>query len=203
MSGLISGGRTRSLVSTEDATTFQVKLISVYLTEDIDPLTFSNVGQTSMIFLNNDCQEDIMHCDISAGTAEDGNPMDKVISDYFDFALPSTQVNAALNAQNRTVTAGTYKYARIEFCKYNEGNVSNVKWGSDSSGGDHEYTAGACTENSAEFDPPLTITEGDSVTVTLAYNLAGVVESSSATTDNCAAGYCLNLPTFTPSATVE
>lgn len=194
---------TRSLAANEDATTFQVKLISVYLAEDIDSMTFNNVGQTSMIFLNNDCQDDIMHCDISAGVAEDSAPMDKIISSYFDFALPTEQVNAALNAQNRAVTPGTYKYARIEFCKYNTGMVDNVKWGSASVTPAEEYRAGACTANSAVFDPPLTIADGDTVTVTLSYNLTGVVESSTALGDNCANGFCLNLPTFTPSATVQ
>src|SRR6266542_3284923 len=110
-------------------TIFKMKLIAAYLSEDIAHATQDNVGNTPMIYLNPDCQGDIEHCDISAGNAPDGKPITHIVQSYFDLALPADQVNAALNAQARPVQTGSYRYVRIEFCKYNSGNASNVTWG--------------------------------------------------------------------------
>jgi hypothetical protein len=193
--------------ATEEASTFQMKLIAVYLTEDIAEGTGNNVGQTAMVYLNNDCQDDIMHCDISGGNAEDGQPMSKVISSYFDFAQDSAAVNTAINAQGRSISAGTYKYARIEFCKYNNENANNIKWAAASTPGTvTEFKRNSCTVNSAEFATPITVTEGGSVTVTLSYDLSATVETgaSSQSGDSCtgtSAPYtCFTMPTFVPSA---
>ena len=198
-----SNGTTRATLSAP--TIFGMKLIAVYLTEDVDPITQNNVGMTTMIYLNPLCQEDIMHCDISGGTAEDGLPMDKIITDFFDFAQTTEAVNAALNAQGRAVTPGTYKYARVEFCKYNAGNAENIKWGNGSTG-EQSFKRNSCTVNSAVFNPPITIAGGETVTVTLSYVLDTSVQTGAdAVGDHCTgagAGLtCFSVPQFTPSAT--
>jgi hypothetical protein len=193
-------------------TTFGIKLIAAYLSEDINPDTGNNVGNTAMIYLNSTCADDIMHCDISGGTAEDGNPMSLVVTDYFDLALPSAEVNAALNAQGRSITAGTYRYARLEFCKYNSGDANNLSWGLTAAGGaaddfTSEFQRNMCTVNSAAFAEPIAIAAGDTVTVSIAYSLADSVkqvEAESSFGDNCktesGSRYCFTIPTFTPSA---
>ena len=73
-------------------TIFKMKLIAAYLAADIDPVTQNNTGTTAMIYLNNDCQDDIMHCDISAGTAEDGAAMSKIVTSFFDFGAESLDI---------------------------------------------------------------------------------------------------------------
>ncbi len=203
LTALVPATSTPNFATSGSATTFKMKLIAAYLTEDIDPVTFSNSGVTSMIYLNSDCQEDIMHCDLSAGTAEDGAAMDKIITTYFDFSSP-TAANTALNTQARDITTGTYKYARLEFCKYNSGDANNITWGN-SSTGDIEMQRNSCTVNSAELVPALEVAASDTVTITLSYDIATAISTGSdATGDDCegsgATKACFTLPTFTPSA---
>ena len=44
-----------------------------------------------MIYLNPQCEGDISGCDLANA--------DHVVTDYFDFSLPSEEVNAKLNSQ--------------------------------------------------------------------------------------------------------
>lgn len=189
---------------------FKMKLIAAYLTEDIQAGSGSNTGITSRFYENNACAGDLMHCDVSAGTGEDGAPIDKIVTDYFDFG-PTANPNAALNAQNNPVEAATYKYVRLEFCKYNAANAPTVQWGGSFSGNavSGEYRANQCGVDSAELSPPITIEAGDTATITLSYSLLNLVTDTPTGTpgDNCetAGGgtYCFNLPTFTPNATKD
>ena len=180
---------------------FKIKLIAVYLTEDIDG-SQNNVGSTQFIYLNPDCDDDIMHCDISAGTAEDGETMSKIVGTYFDFGAASESVNAAINAQERAINAGTYKYARMEFCKYNSGNANNIQWAGGGVSTPREFKRNMCTVNSDVFNPPLVVAEGDSVTVTLSYDLSNSVSSGSGG-DDSDSGTQFTLPTFVPSASTN
>ncbi len=195
-----------STMAVEAPSAFGMKLITVYLTQDIDPTTQSNTGGTAFIYLNPDCQDDISHCDISSGTAEDGSAMDKIVTTYFDFGAGTDAVNTALNAQARSIEAGTYKYVRMEFCKYNAGNAENITW-TPSGGAAQTFKRNSCTVNSAEFSPALTIAAGESVTVNVSYDLTGLVETglSSDSGDDCDASSgarnCFTMPTFIPSAT--
>lgn len=194
----------RSAVALSDPTDFEMKLVAVYLSEDIDPVDFSNLGNTSFIYMNPECEEDISHCDVSGGTAEDGTPMDKVITKYFDLSLPSEEVNTAVAAQSREVQTGIYRYVRLEFCKYNEEEANNIRWG-DGVNEVEEESVNHCTVNSQIMDPPMNIVAGDSVTVTLGYSLADAVQTGEdAEGDFCRGSgsekYCFLLPTFKPSA---
>ena len=187
-------------------TTFRMKLIAAYLAQDMDPTTGNNVGGTAILYMNPDCSEDISHCDISAGTAEDGSSFSHLVTSYFDFGQSSSAVNTALNAQGRAVTAGvTYKYVRLEFCKLNSANSYNIVWAGGSSGGDVNFRRNQCSVNSAEMTPPLAVTPGSSVTVSLAYDYSAAISvGSDATGDDCTGSgstkTCFTLPTFTPSA---
>ena len=189
-------------------TEFQMKLIAAYITEDIDPITQNNVGNTGIFYLNPDCADDIMHCDISGGTAEDGQPMSRVINNFFNFNQNSDLVNAELNAQGKPIFEGSYRYVRLEFCKYNAGNSKNIKWAGGGATGTQEAQRNSCSVNSARIDPPISVAEGDSINVKLAYDLTGAVQTGSdaqgefCTGTSGTAGYtCFRLPTFVPSAT--
>jgi hypothetical protein len=191
-------------VAPSTTTIFQMKMIAAYLSEDIDPATQNNVGHTPMIYLNPDCQGDIEHCDISAGTAPDGKPITHIVQSYFDFALPADQVNAALNAQAYPVQTGSYRYVRIEFCKYNSGNANNVTWGTVDTGA-IEFNEGVCVV-SAAISPPVSIGSGEVITITLNYDLVGTLQTGdSASGQSCtgigATRACFTVPTFVPAAT--
>jgi hypothetical protein len=197
-------GATLAAATAGTPTTFQMKLVAAYLAEDVDG-NQDNVGHTPMIYLNPECQGDIEHCDISAGTAPDGRPIAHIVQNYFDFALPADQVNAALNAQSRKVATGSYKYVRVEFCKNNSGNANNVKWGT-ADVAPIEFRGGDCVVT-MPISPPISIGSGDAVTITLNYDLAGTVQtgdsafSASCTTGSGGTRECFTVPPFVPSAT--
>jgi hypothetical protein len=198
--------RATTLATSAAPSAFSMKLIAAYVTEDIDPDTQNNVGTTAIFYLNEQCEDDIMHCDIEGGTAEDGNPMDKVVTTFFDLSSPEA-VNTELNSQGRGVSAGTYKYARLEFCKYATGTDPNIKW-SYGSLGEQTFRRTMCSVNSAVMDPPLELAEGDTATITLEYDLASAVQvGADASGDTCtgtdADKTCFTMPTFTPSAAKE
>ena len=96
-----------------DGTSLRLKITAVYLAEDVDPTTMNNVGNTAMIWLNPECQNDIENCN------PDGlvNPPGPRIKQYFDLSRSTAEVDAELNSQGAPVDPGTYKYARIEMCK--------------------------------------------------------------------------------------
>jgi hypothetical protein len=202
------GGATTAAASAAAAdpsvpTVFGMKLVAAYLSEDVDPVTQNNRGQTPMIYLNPACGGDIEHCDLSAGTAPDGRPISRVVDAYFDLALPADQVNAALNAQARAVAKGTYRYLRVEWCKYNAGGANDVRWGT-ADVGPIEFLNGGCVVT-VPITPPIAIGSGDAVTITLAYDLVGTVQTgvtASGTSCADAAGtrVCFTVPAFVPSA---
>ncbi len=185
-------------------TTFKMKFIAAYLAEDIAEGTGNNVGMTSMFYLNPECADDISHCDISAGTAEDGTPMSKIITTFFDFTS-DTAANTAINSQGRTITAGSYKYVRLEFCKYASGTDPNIQWAdtANSVSTVQEFKQTSCTVNSAEITPPITIAAGGSATVNLTYDLSSTVTSGGSGANCSSNNFCFQLPTFVPSATVR
>lgn len=183
-------------------TIFKMKLVAAYLAEDIDA-NQNNVGHTPMIYLNPECQGDIEHCDISAGTSPDGRTITHIVQNYFDFALPSDQVNAALNAQARKVATGTYKYVRVEFCK-NSSGAYNVQWGTADSG-PIEFRGGDCVVT-VPISPPVSIGNDEAITITLNYDLAGTVQTGDSAFGASCTGSgttraCFTVPTFVPSAT--
>jgi len=191
-----------SVAPAADATAFQMKLIAAYLAEDINPSTQNNVGVTSMFYLNPECNDDIMHCDtdgsVHGGLAEDGNPWTGIVDALFDFSNV-TNVNTALNAQSRSIDAATYRYVRLEFCKYAP-TTPNISWSY--AGNTYSFAQSSCNVTAA-IPGGLTVEDGDSVTIQLAYSLVGsVIDSGGNTGSNCNSGIgkCFILPTFSPSA---
>jgi len=154
--------------------TFKMKLLEVYLAEDVDPVTLDNIGQNAMIWVNPACAGDEDGCNIS-GIPGSG----PTVTSFFDFSLPTEQVNAALNSQGQSVPAGTYRYARIDFCKDGppDGSDPNLMWSGPTMTAESAASVGDCGRTSQAFDPPLVVKDGDSVTVTLAYDLSQSIQS--------------------------
>jgi hypothetical protein len=187
----------------EAVTSFKMKLIAAYIAEDIDS-NQNNVGQTSMFYLNSQCNEDIMHCDTdpnaNGGLAEDGNPWTGFITEMFDFSNVST-VNTALNSQGRSVVPATYKYVRLEFCKYPPSeSAPNMSWTYDFDGSIFtlEKNQATCTITTP-IPSGMTVNDGDTVIVNLGYDLASSIGGG-----NCdSGGNCFDVPDFYPTVSKE
>jgi hypothetical protein len=170
MSNDTASARTNSAVAGDDE--LKLKLIAAYLAEDVDPMTMDNVGATEMIWLNPQCQGDIENCNVSGFAQPDGGPR---VTDYFDLARTSAEVNADLNSQGATIEPGSYRYARIEMCKAYVGDTQptepTLMWRGPGMTAEQPFTSGDCGRTSVAFDPPLVLAIGDSVAVTLGYDL--------------------------------
>ena len=176
-----------------------IKLIAVYVAEDIDPATGNNIGQTSAFYFNPECNEDIRGCDVY-GSAPN------IVTSYFDLARPSDAVNAELNAQARGIAPATYRYARMEFSKDGGGqgplDTPNVKYQGGSMTSPVEFIWGTGGTHTALMTEPITVFNGDSVTVTLDYDISMAFHDNPDPGfffDHCdASNNCLTMPTFTP-----
>jgi hypothetical protein len=143
----------------------------------------------------------------------------------FDFARSTDTVNADLNSQGLDVDPGTYRYARMEFCYHGDRPTeANIVWQGGAMPTSHGFLENMCGVTSTEFDPPLVLQPGDSVSVALAYDLSNATQAgdvdpsnpgSNAPTadegqgvgfDDCvvdlsgATKTCFRIPTFSPSA---
>jgi hypothetical protein len=120
-----------------------------------------------MVWLNPECHDDIERC-MPTGSPGSGPR----IEGFFDFSPPTDVVNAALNAQGRDVEPGTYRYARVEFCKYTMPTEPNLSWAGPGMTAERAMSVGDCGRTSQPFERPLELGDGDTVTVTLGYDLA-------------------------------
>ncbi len=187
-------------------TEFKMKLIAAYLAADVDPVTGNNVGETGTFYVNPECHGDLMHCDVSGGTAEDGKPIAHVIDTFFDFGQGSDLVNQALNAEGLSIPAAEYKYVRLEFCKLNQEGTANINWQGGTNNSETPFTKSECTVTSVVMNPPLSIGKGETATVKLAYDYSNSIQVGvDAQGDNCSGSgdtkSCFSVPEFTPSAT--
>lgn len=176
-----------------------IKLIAAYIVENVDPITQNNVGTITMFYTNPQCLGDLSKCGVNPETDE------ILVEDYFDFSQDSAAVNTALGAQASEVTPGTYRYVRLEFCKEGTGGNPNIAFKAADMASNHGFPVSMCTVN-AELDPPLVIVAGDTVEISLAYDITGSVlvqASNVGSNDYCtdtSPSYCLTVPTFTPAA---
>ena len=178
MSNDTAVARTTDGAAATDGVVLKLKLIAAYLAEDVDPVTMNNAGATEMIWLNPQCQDDISGCNVSGFAEPAGGPR---VTDYFDLARTNAEVNADLNSQGATISPGTYRYARIEMCKAyapaTQPTDPTLMWQGPGMTAEQPFTSGDCGRTSAAFDPPLVLAAGDSVAVTLGYDLSTSIVS--------------------------
>jgi hypothetical protein len=134
-------------------TSFKMKILAAYVVEDVDSVTQNNIGQTGMVWLNPKCSS-INDCKPS-------------MVDYSDLTDP-TAFNAELNSQALAIKTGTYKYVRVEFCQ-GSADSTNVKVTSGST--TKEFTYGGCGVTSVALATPITLAEGQSITIAVSYDL--------------------------------
>src|SRR4051812_3547788 len=108
---------------------FGIRIVAAYLAEDIDP-SLDNVGEVGRLWTNPICDEGLYRCSI---TPEAGPYR---VTEYFDLALPSDEVNARLNSQGAAIKPGTYRYLRFDMTgvmKMPEQTTPNMHFGVDAS----------------------------------------------------------------------
>jgi hypothetical protein len=163
----VASGQALTLADAHTPSVFGLKLVAIYLAEDIDADT-SNVGEVGRIWTNPVCDPDLYQCGI--GKEAGANQ----VKDYFDLALPSEVVNQRLNAQGATIKAGSYRYLRMDMVgieKDHAAHIANLRYGADAA---HAQEIRFRSNNYLiPLDPPLDINDGDAVTVTLGYDLRG------------------------------
>lgn len=183
---------------------FAMKLASIYIVEDVDEATQNNVGQSANLWVSPHCT-----------SADD--------CDFFEFARSTAALNAELNSQALDVQPGTYRYVRLEFCYHGDTPTQpNVSWTGPGMASPQGFIGGGCGITSQEFDPPLVLEAGDTVSVALGYDLTnsittgspadspgqnaltapdghGIGYSNCALNDAMTAKVCFNMPSFAPS----
>lgn len=164
-------------------TSFQMKILAAYVVEDVDPVTSDNVGQVGMVWLNPKCS-----------TINDCKPS---MVDYSDLTDP-TAFNAELNSQAIGVKVGSYKYVRLEFCQ-GSADSSNVKVTNGST--TKEFTYGGCGVTSVALSTPVTVTEGQSLTISVSYDLKDGEVYWASGSDSCssASNFCIGGIDLVPS----
>ena len=95
LSGSSVGGLKLESITPARRGHFAMKLSGVSLAPDVDPVTQNNIGEVAELWVSPNC------------TSADDCP-------FFNFARPTSEVNAELNSQQRDVTPGSYRYVRIQ-----------------------------------------------------------------------------------------
>jgi hypothetical protein len=202
-----------------DGTSLRLKIVAIYLAEDVDPMTMNNIGSTEMIWLNPECNGDISDCNVDGFDL----PAGPRVTQYFDLARSSDEVTAELESEDLPIDPGSYRYARIELCKaYDQtthASVPTMMWAGPGMTDEQPFTSGDCGRTSLAFDPPLAIAAGDAVTVDLGYDLGKAIVAGApdpvseymlAGSDHfyraCddtsdASRVCMDFPDFAPTAT--
>ena len=162
----------------------RLKIIAAYLAEDVDPITMNNIGDNAMIWINPQCGGEIDGCNVDGFTL----PAGPRITDYFDLSRTSDEINADLNAQATAIPPGSYRYARLELCKAfggeSQASIPTMMWRGPDMAADQPFTSGDCGRTSLAFDPPLVLAAGDTVAITLGYDLGAAVVGGTPTPNN-------------------
>jgi hypothetical protein len=150
--------------SGQTPTVFGVKIVAAYLAEDEDQ-AMQNVGNVGRIWVNPICDAELHHCGIGPGAGANR------VTDYFDLALPTEEVNARLNAQAHSIPPGTYRLLRLDLAGLNgvyDRDVANMQYGM---AGETPSQVRRDNVYVARLDPPLVLADGDSVTMSLGYDI--------------------------------
>lgn len=179
---------------------FEVKLIDVRIMQELD----STKHPAPVIWYNSECgTSSTTETEVDGKTYEytqsPGCDIDK-ITNYFDFARPTEEVNAELNSQPNKVYPETYKFVSMAWCE-SASPTDNVRFQADGMSEPLAGGSGGCGTISAEAVPPLEIGEGDTVTISLDYSIDGMISDQSGEFcyEEGDVKRCFNMPKFVPS----
>lgn len=103
-----------------------VKMTAVYVTEDVDAGTGSNVGRTQAVYASPECdgidggdgavqaQPNLGSCSLDVGLQSSSSPPQTITKSPRYIDLAGGSVDDALDAGRFGVEAGTYKYLRLD-----------------------------------------------------------------------------------------
>lgn len=184
-------------VPTYEATTYGIKLVQIYLNEDIAADGWTNSGTNAYIWINPICGTST--ADSGAITMANNGSCDTTkITSYFELARSSEAVNSDLNSQKIPVLAKTYRYIRVQLCD-NQISDKNLKVASTTGGLNTatELRTGDCILTPVKIDPPLEVNKDDVVKVSLKYDLSQAlidydydIDAGTYSTDTTAGDQC-------------
>jgi hypothetical protein len=99
---------------------------------------------------------------------------DSKVTTYFDFGRTTEAVNADLNSQSHSILPGTYNYVQLAFC-IGGAKSQNFSFKAEGMTENGYATQDSCGIASAKADPAIVVGEGENVTISLAYDLKGVI----------------------------
>lgn len=155
-----------------------LKILNVYVSPDEQGATSAPAG---LVWANPACA-----VNSSSTTIDDknfdydtlGDCTDDMVSDYFELARPTAEVNEELNSQDHKLLPGTYNYVQIGFC-IGGPKSKNAQFEAEGMTEPYQVESGTCGISSVKADPPIVVGEGESVTVSLSYDLTNIVYQKS------------------------
>lgn len=179
---LVEGGTTRG-DTCYTPTSYGVKILKVFVSPDKEGAI---TGPAGLIWANTACAVATAETDIDDKTftyeSVGADCTDDKVTTFFELARPTAEVNTELNAQNHKILPGTYNYVQLEFC--NGGAKSkNAQFNAAGMSETYQLTANSCGISSIKADPPIVVGEGESVTVSLAYDLTNIIYTRSGYAD--------------------
>ena len=176
-------------------TVYGMKMLQVYVSADQQGATSAPAG---LIWKNSACSiasstSTIDSKDFTYDYTTDGCT-DDIVTTYFDLARTTDVVNAELASTKYKILPGTYNYVQMAFC-IGGAKSKNIQFQAEGMTSPHQITRNTCGISSTKADPPLVVAEGESVTVSLNYDLSGIIFQPSTITaqDYCYANDALTL----------
>jgi hypothetical protein len=153
---------------------YGMKLMNVIVSPDEQGAQSAPAG---LIWANPDCAIKTSQTEIDEKEYEYDSPSDCTddqVDSFFELARPTEEVNAELNSQPYKILPGTYHYVQLGFCE-DSAKSRNGRFQADGMSEPYETILGGCGLSSLRADPPIVVTEGQSIIVSLTYDLTNTV----------------------------
>lgn len=171
-------------------TYYGLKMLSVYVSPDSEGAKTAPGG---LIWSNPACPTHTSNTEVGTGDDQktyeydvQDDCTDDAVSSYFDFARTSTAVNADLNSQDRKIPPGTYNYVQMAFC-IGSAKSKNLQFKADGMTDNYSMSINKCGVVSDKLSDPIVLGEGESVDVSVTYDLSQILYQSGSYKDS---SYC-------------
>jgi len=207
----------------------RMKLLAVYLANDVEPellrpMYGSQVASQDLdgnltqamnerrIYTNAECDPDgdgfIDDCDITGGWK-----FPNQVRGWLDLVDNTAAIARLLYPFRHFVAPGAYRHVVVQTCLQNLDNGTYFAFRGGTMEQEAYFSVPACFHLTSPLPEPVTIRDGDEVTVTLAYKLDGVLQTvpkgdvslltgewTCAVSDADVNAVCVRIPAFTPTA---
>jgi hypothetical protein len=188
---------------------YGLKILNVTVSPDEEG---AKTGPAGTIWMNEACKTATAEAELEEDVfyeydymAEDCS-VDQV-EEFFDLARTTEEVNAELNSQAHKILPGTYNYVQVSFC-IGTPSSENAQFQAEGMSQPYQVTSGVCGISSAKATSPIVVKTGETVTISLTYDLTNAIYTgaSEESNDSCyvsadgAVNRCFGFPTaMTPS----